>query len=57
MNFNKISLSAGATIGAVSNVAAGNLSDTVTDLVPVIVELAVVVVLLTYVLGMLKGLK
>jgi hypothetical protein len=57
MNYNKLSLSVGATIGAVSNVAAGNLSDTVTELVPVIVELAIVVVLLTMVLGMLKKLK
>jgi len=57
MNFNKVALSAGATLGAVSNVAASNLSDSVTELVPIIVELAIVVVLLTYVLGIVKKLN
>ena len=57
MNFNKVALSAGATLGAVSNVAASNLSDSVTELVPIIVELAIVVVLLTYVVGIVKKLN
>ena len=44
-------------MGAVSNAAASNLSDSFTDLVPIIVELAVVVVLLPYVLNVVKKLN
>tara|TARA_B100000508_G_scaffold116073_1_gene95366 strand:+ start:375 stop:548 length:174 start_codon:yes stop_codon:yes gene_type:complete len=57
MNFNKAAVSVGTTLGAVSNAAASNLSDSFTDLVPIIVELAVVVVLLTYVLNVVKKLN
>ena len=55
---NKASLGVGATLGAAGNsVAATNVSDTIVELLPLIVELAIVVALLGIVFGMMKQIK
>ena len=56
---NKASLGVGATLGVAGNTVAStsNISDTIVDLLPLIVELAIVVALLGIVFGLMKQIK
>ena len=54
---NKASLGVGTTLGVAGNSAASNVSDSIVELLPLIVELAIVVALLGIVFGMMKQIK
>ena len=55
---NKASLALGIGLGAAGNsVASSDISDAMTDMLPLIIELAVVVVLLTMMMKLFKQIK
>ena len=56
--FNKIATSVGLSLGAISSASAdtGNMTDTITELMPVIVELLVIIAMLGYIMRLLKKL-
>ena len=55
---NKASLAVGTGLGAAGNsVASSNISDAVTEMLPLIIELAIVVVLLGMMLKLFKQIK
>ena len=53
---NKAAIGVGATVGAVSTASAGNSTDTIVALLPVIIELVIVLVMVGYILKMVKKL-
>jgi hypothetical protein len=55
--FNKVATSVGLTLGAASNAVAGNATDAITEIFPVIIELAIVIALLGWIMKLLKGLN
>ncbi len=57
--FNKTATAVGLSLGAMSSVSAdtGNMTDTITDLFPVIIELAIILAMLTYIMRLLKRLN
>tara|TARA_Y100000593_G_scaffold51016_1_gene95864 strand:- start:1632 stop:1802 length:171 start_codon:yes stop_codon:yes gene_type:complete len=55
--FNKVATSVGLTLGAASNAVAGNSTDAIVEMLPIIVELAIVVALLGWIIKLMKGLK
>ena len=54
--YNKIATSVGLTLGAASNAVAGNSTDAVVAMLPVIIELVIVIALLGWIMKLLKKL-
>ncbi len=55
--FNKIATSVGLSLGAISSASAdSNMTDTITELFPVIVELVIIIAMLGYIMRLLKKL-
>ena len=56
MNFNKVAVTSGAILGSAQSAFAsvGNAPTAITDLLPVIIELAIVIALLGVVMSLLK---
>ncbi len=56
--FNKTATAVGLSLGAISSASAdtGNMTDTITELMPVIVELLVIIAMLGYIMRLLKKL-
>ena len=54
--YNKIATSVGLTLGAASNAVAGNSTDAIVAILPVIVELAIVVALLGWIIKLMQKL-
>ena len=56
--FNKTATAVGLSLGAVSSVSAdtSNMTDSIVDLLPIIVELAVIFAMLTYIMKLLRNL-
>ena len=53
---NKAAIGVGATVGAVSTASAGNSTDVIIELLPVIIELVIVLVMIGYILKMVQKL-
>lgn len=56
--FNKTATAVGLSLGAISSASADttNMTDTITDLMPVIIELAIILAMLGYIMRLLKKL-
>lgn len=56
MNFNKVAVASGALLGSAQTAVAdvSNATDSIVDILPVIIELAVVIALLGVVMSLLK---
>ena len=58
--FNKTATAIGLSLGAVSSVSANNhtdMTDSIVELLPIIVELAVIFAMLTYIMKLLRNLN
>tara|TARA_B100001250_G_C19754514_1_gene769445 strand:+ start:74 stop:244 length:171 start_codon:yes stop_codon:yes gene_type:complete len=55
--YNKIATSVGLTLGAASNAVAGNSTDAILEIFPVIVELVIIIAMLGWIMKLLKGLN
>ena len=55
--FNKTATAVGLSLGAISSASADtNMTDTITELFPVIVELVIIIAMLGYIMRLLKKL-
>tara|TARA_B100000424_G_C22797674_1_gene428051 strand:+ start:655 stop:825 length:171 start_codon:yes stop_codon:yes gene_type:complete len=55
--FNKTATAVGLSLGAISSASAdSNMTDTITELFPVIVELVIIIAMLGYIMRLLKKL-
>ena len=55
--FNKTATAVGLSLGAISSASADtNMTDTITDLLPVIIELVIIIAMLGYIMRLLKKL-
>ena len=56
--FNKTATAIGLSLGAVSSVSSyTNMTDSIVELLPIIVELAVIFAMLTYIMKLLRNLN
>ena len=57
--FNKTATAIGLSLGAVSSVSADtdNMTDSIVELLPIIVELAIIFAMLTYIMKLLRNLN
>ena len=55
--YNKIATSVGLTLGAASNAVAGNSTDAILEIFPVIVELVIIIAMLGWIMKLLRNLN